>query len=360
MKTTKWLTLLLALCMALVLLPGAGGETRADDEFYPVSTSEDWNGALSASGVDSGEIPIRLLNDITIDEAFLIQNGKNVTLDLNGHTLSRSLENAAEDGCVIKVIGDSLTLIDSSATDENPLGTGKITGGWNSCEGGGVFVGGSATFTMHGGTITGNSAANGGGVYVAENGVFKVSGSVVITGNTDGAESPKSNNVYLSAGTVVELDGALAIGTRIGMTTGTAPTAETPITITSGFSGNGNVSNFFSDNTTYLMGADESGEAVLSVGMTWAELKKALEDADEWSDPVTLTNDVTRDDDESLQCDGGTLDLNGYTIDPGEIHETMIRVGGSFTITDSSGGAGRILCPVGVWNAIAVPDAPAR
>ncbi|MDE6350203.1 MAG: hypothetical protein K2K67_04285, partial [Treponemataceae bacterium] len=49
---------------------------------------------------------------------------------------------------------------------------------------GGVNVGGSGTFTMEGGTISGNTAtSNGGGVYVNGSGAFTMQNGT-ISGNT--------------------------------------------------------------------------------------------------------------------------------------------------------------------------------
>ena len=123
-----------------------------------------------------------LSNDITATETDIylyVPSGKTVTLDLNGHTINRNLTAAVSNGYVIRVEG-TLTINDSS--DSN---TGTITGGYNSYQGGGVYV--SGNFTMNGGTISNNTATysvSGGGVYVdGSNGVFNMNGGT-ICGNT--------------------------------------------------------------------------------------------------------------------------------------------------------------------------------
>ena len=120
--------------------------------------------------------------DITATETDIylyVPSGKTVTLDLNGHTINRNLTAAVSNGYVIRVEG-TLTINDSS--DSN---TGTITGGYNSYQGGGVYV--SGNFTMNGGTISNNTATysvSGGGVYVdGSNGVFNMNGGT-ICGNT--------------------------------------------------------------------------------------------------------------------------------------------------------------------------------
>ena len=60
----------------------------------------------------------------------------------------------------------------------------SITGNNATENGGGVYVvGSSSTFEMTGGSITGNNAAYGGGVCVSKNGSFEMSGSSCITNN---------------------------------------------------------------------------------------------------------------------------------------------------------------------------------
>ncbi|MBR5703029.1 MAG: hypothetical protein IKX45_02120, partial [Bacteroidales bacterium] len=70
--------------------------------------------------------------------------------------------------------------------------------------------------TIHGGTITGNTAGGkGGGIYNAYRSgnpaVLNLSGSTVISGNGNG-------NLYLEEGTVINVDGAFSSGASIGVT----------------------------------------------------------------------------------------------------------------------------------------------
>jgi len=60
-----------------------------------------------------------------------------------------------------------------------------ITGNTNGDNGGGVYVANAgSTFTMNGGTISGNGAYCGGGVYVEDGGTFTMTGSATVSGNT--------------------------------------------------------------------------------------------------------------------------------------------------------------------------------
>ncbi|MBQ6505361.1 MAG: hypothetical protein IJI57_15760 [Flexilinea sp.] len=93
---------------------------------------------------------IRLDNDVIFgtgggqfqNDALEISSNTNVHihLNLNGHRIDRNLKNlsAVENGYVIKVPGGTLSLSDDSNEK-----TGTITGGKNTGNGGGVYVGGA-------------------------------------------------------------------------------------------------------------------------------------------------------------------------------------------------------------------------
>ena len=129
-----------------------------------------------ANGMASGVAYIQLRNDVKTSAPLVFTEGKTTILDLNGKTIDRGLSDADEavkDGNVITVNGN-LTLCDTSS--EDVAKQGKITGGYNSEYGGGVYV--IDTFIMNGGCISENIDAGntysygGGGVYVAPNGNF--------------------------------------------------------------------------------------------------------------------------------------------------------------------------------------------
>ena len=114
-----------------------------------------------------------------------ISSGVNVTLDLNGHTLTRPMTAADDGGQVIFVAnGGKLTITDSSNDKK-----GKITGGW-AYQGGGIYVQSGGELTINGGTITGNRADKKGDGYgfgggIENHGTLTITGGV-ITGNTAG------------------------------------------------------------------------------------------------------------------------------------------------------------------------------
>ena len=150
------------------------------------------------------------------------------------------------DDCAIHgtvALGGTFIMNGGSITDGDPYGYAV-----GLSEDGGVF-------RMNGGSITGN---RGGGVEVssAASASFLVSGDVTVAGNTcrpeeDGVALPEvARNVYLHTGKVIEVDGALAETARIGVTTETLPTSDTPVVITSGLNGRGTAENSSSATAT--------------------------------------------------------------------------------------------------------------
>ena len=141
---------------------------------------------------------VTLTRDVTAgesDTALVIPSDKTVTLDLAGFTIDRGLTSATENGNVITVNG-TLTVTDSSADEDHPYGVGTITGGYNKysengAHGGGVYVSPTGSFTLAGGTISGNHVDEdyGGGVFVDYDhetyscGQFTMTGGA-ISGNT--------------------------------------------------------------------------------------------------------------------------------------------------------------------------------
>lgn len=161
MKTNarKYISLLLALCMVMSLLPATALAAGADDNC--TGEHSDWT-ALSGS-ISSLSGTCYLTGDVTVSKE--IQTSGDLTLCLNGHTLNLS-------ETTLFVDSGSFTLCDCK-------GSGKITGGKTSASAVKVNDG---SFIMNGGTITGN----GGGVQVASaNGTasFIMNGGS-ITGNT--------------------------------------------------------------------------------------------------------------------------------------------------------------------------------
>lgn len=101
---------------------------------------------------------LKLIDNIALSEMFGVDDGKSIEIDLNGHTVSRNLEQIVEDGHVFTVAaGASLTIKDSSMDQ-----LGAVTGG-KATQGGAIFNAG--TFIIESGRLSGNKAVKGGGIY---------------------------------------------------------------------------------------------------------------------------------------------------------------------------------------------------
>ncbi|MCD7859496.1 MAG: hypothetical protein LUH51_04910, partial [Firmicutes bacterium] len=206
----KFIGRLLVLAAVLML---AAVPAYADDT--PSGTAID--SGITTYSLESGVY--YLAEDITLPATISIeiQRGNEVTIDLNGHTLTASSTSVIQ-------VGGKLTLVDSSAEQ-----TGTITGGTYgitcSAFGGEVVMNGgtitgingtssgaavsnSGTFTMNGGSITGNTGEWGGGVY--NYGTFTMNGGT-ISNNTasDGSSLQNGGGVYVSGGTFTMNDGTI-------------------------------------------------------------------------------------------------------------------------------------------------------
>lgn len=216
---TKMLTILVALCMVLSLMPGSA--FAADST---VQNAEELETALE--NTDCAEI--KLGGNIEIDQTLDVK--RTVTLDLNGYTLSCSLTDediflvrssgnltvkdsstggkidGQNKNCGFNVKGGTLTLesgsivnstdadgdggtvdVSNTGVTETPIKYGKfiMNGGsiMNSKagdDGGAVDIGSGCTFIMNGGTISGCRADDdGGAVFIKQGGTFELNGGLI-------------------------------------------------------------------------------------------------------------------------------------------------------------------------------------
>ena len=207
---------LMALCMALTLLPvqvlaanyamgeDAGVSVRALAGTAGTELKADNIDAYVANGLGGGVYT--LAEDVTISGTLKVTG--EAAVDLNGYVLRYA--DTTANGSVFEIVsGGDLTVIDSRPNVEHKFvsnadglwvldeqnGTeivrgGIITGGTgltdrnNNGYGGGVYVDGGGRFTMTGGSIVGCKAegyiAFGGGVFVAKGGQFTMTGGSIV------------------------------------------------------------------------------------------------------------------------------------------------------------------------------------
>ena len=215
-----------------------------------------------------------LLNDITF--AGTIKISGNVNLCLNGKSITNSAQDAStfvipkngnltlcdhESGTITstdkKSDGVQLNAHSSTDTATFTMYGGTITGNRNGVDG----ISGTDVFNMYGGTITGNKV----GADIPANVTMTVGGTAKITGNTD-------MNVLLfeydeNSKSFINIDSSLTDAASIGVSITNSPTAEVPVQIATGATGLVDYTKIFKpDNTDrgYMVIKDAQGNLYLS------------------------------------------------------------------------------------------------
>lgn len=258
-----------------------------------------------------------------------INNGKTVTIDLNGHTLTRQMTAADDGGQVIFVAnGGSLTIKDSSTG-------GKITGGW-AYQGGGIYVQEGGSLTITGGAITGNRADQkngyygfGGGVEVQSGGTMTMTGGT-ITGNTAGGAgngvyqnqnvtfniqgNPVVDELYLTEYSFVTLTGALTSGASIGLNAQKVDQTHLTLNYPNYHSGTAAETFFTSKNNFYTVCLRPDGEVVYGakyIERAWNADSKSVTQEIKACANYTAINGNDTSDKGWLQLDNGWYVVTG-------------------------------------------------
>jgi len=132
--------------------------------------------ALAAVNASSSATIVKLLQDVTLDIPFAIENAvATITIDLNGHKITvPSIEN-----CISVATGSTLTVTDSATGGEIEC----TTSGDNSTDLKGVAVKGNGTINIDGGTIkVKKNSYYPAGVWAYGGGTLNISGGTIIGG----------------------------------------------------------------------------------------------------------------------------------------------------------------------------------
>jgi len=176
-------------------------EVKANENITPISLfyKDKKNITITLKGVGANRIVDLSPSD---KSGSMFSVGSGVTLVLDGNIILRSLNNNYE--ALIKVNSGGVLVMNAGSTI-----TGNLNKGSN---GGGVYVSNGGTFTMKGGTISGNTchldfdtvqAFRGAGVYVNYKGTFTKTGGTIIGYASD----PKNGNVIKSSGKAINNNG---------------------------------------------------------------------------------------------------------------------------------------------------------
>ena len=163
------------------------------------------------------------------ETSLIIPGGKKLTIDLNGHVISRGLvltqsecrdPSDGKNHVFIVEEGAELTVTDASVSGESPTGNGVIAGGMAK-HGSGIYVKGK--LVLKAGNVAGNLGHYGGGVYVAPGAKFDLEGGAIksnkVAGTTSTAtsgliyrESCAGGGVYLDEGASMTMNGGVVDG----------------------------------------------------------------------------------------------------------------------------------------------------
>ena len=338
--------------------------------FGPMVWAQTVSNATELNDAIANNANITLANDITLTAHLTIPNNAAVTIDLGGNTLSRNLSSATSEGCVIIV----------AQTGNLTLTNGTISGGWNSTDdaihsaggivnkgtttlnkvtisgckgtdGGGIMNRGTLTLTsssisgnesthhggggitnygtvnMEGGTITGNICHTvGGGIW--SNGTLNMLGNVTVTGNTNHGEL--TGNVYLTTGHVINVTGSLGTSTiGIGIQGHSGM-------VTSGLSGNGDLSNFSNDYSDITDLSLNGSEATLTAKSGVYYVKR------DW-DGSKVTETLRR-------MTSGYTELTNTSNDDSSENRLTLESGGWYVIKNNNVKYYRIIVDADEWN----------
>lgn len=233
------------------------GETCTHGGIHPDLV---WEGIKELVDAKAGNY--YLMNSVTRTDQSTWYCDNNVNLCLNGHSIT-----AAHDSYAIMVRnGANFTLTDykeNSGTITHGSGKtgsgvmvnngcsftmygGTICGNTAADSGSGVIVNNGSSFTMNGGSITGNNTTGDvscGGVYVASNGTFTVSGAAEIQGNWRNGTlqngvyvqgSGTASNVGLTPDTTITIGEGLTEEARIGVSKRHPVTAADNVSMATG------------------------------------------------------------------------------------------------------------------------------
>ena len=238
-------------------------------------------------------------------------------------------------GCTIsentsEAWGGAIRVCDSTVT----INGGTITKNTASGLGGAICVSDDGTLNLNDVvSITDNTAyKGGGGIWVASNSsAVNVGSGVVVKNNI-------ANNIYLASGKKINVSGALAAGTEIGVAM--EDISGTFTTNYANTNSGAEPDQFFLPEPGFSIAKDDAGEAKV-IASNWTLLQKKIDAAND-GDTITLDTDYLGvDENVALSIPAGKtieIDLNGFKIDRRRSSYTadgeVITVNGHLTVTD--------------------------
>ena len=297
---------------------GQRPETVIGQEIDQQNSSGDYSevSSLNQLTYTNKECKVRLTEDIEMTVAVTVDNGKSLTIDLNGHTLT-----APENSKAFWIRNGALTIEDS-------IGTGVIQGsGTVNGYGGAIWMSsGDSTnaLTLTGGTIRGFNAGDGAGVYMG-NGTFKMTGGAIRDCRaTDGG------GVYVDGGTFEMTDGTISAcnatnaGGGVYVSSGTFEMSGGSIENCTAHEGAGVKVLVSSGKASFSMrggtieGSSRDGVSIAAIGSGTPEF--------------SMSGGTIEDNGgDGVRVDAGSAVMSGGSVKDSELYD--IRIGSSATLT---------------------------
>ena len=216
-KTLK----ILASAMLIIIMTAATAFAAEDRSVCVVSTGvefvDQWNKAAKVNGT------VKLDRDVNISSEYKLDANRSLTIDLNGHTISGV---GKESEYIFNILsGSTMTIKDTSEAQNGRIIATKVNEDYEEAilvsKGGkltlesGILQGNededcrivtveSGTFTMNGGSVTGNTYdGNGAGIYINE-GSFTMNGGTV-SDNTNDSFSGYGGGLYFDGSSTSKL-----------------------------------------------------------------------------------------------------------------------------------------------------------
>jgi uncharacterized repeat protein (TIGR02543 family) len=161
------------------------GKVKYFADVAAASNSENW----------TADSTLKLLDDVTTNSTITVPSGAH-TLDLNGHTITRTGAAGNDNSGLAMTVGDGVQL--------TVTGPGKITGG-NGFHGGGIHVEGNSSVVLDNCEISGNTGHYGGGLYLNQGTITLKNGTVVKQNSA--SEGYGGSGIYAEGGGTLIMDG---------------------------------------------------------------------------------------------------------------------------------------------------------
>lgn len=192
--------------------------TSADSSQSYTSIEDAWNAAKQ-------NMAISLTKDWTINDRLIVEKGQTVTIDLNGHSITRQLSDSVDDGEVIYMNEKSTLTINGStnrtfSVSDYELGSkvgyasvttgGVITGGMSSNGAGGIHMKANTTLTLNHVGVVGNYAD---GHYFSHAGGVQLDGKQCTLNMNDGSIISYNAGYYGGGVLITDEDGVINMST---------------------------------------------------------------------------------------------------------------------------------------------------